>query len=445
MILDSQIPELRQFRRFEGRIQLEEDRSFGSLVIAGGNEALAVHRWFRYKESYSANLLYEVASLLASHLGRSFSLLDPFCGMGTSILSAQMLAACGYNIDAVGIEQNPFAAWAAQTKLNWHRVDTGLTGELLKCLRAPFRGVDLPVLSSISEGRCISRYMAKKIVAARNSISTRFSGATRDAMLLALAASIEPVSKVRKDGRALRIVKKNTPKFESIVLERWKAIKEDVDKLKTSESRILSGKQHVITGDGRTPTRTGVARNSVDLILTSPPYPNNIDYSEVYKLELWLLGFISDSNAFLNLRKSTFRSHPTCESVAPLPAAFLEAGEREDWGRILAALVRRSNAAGQGWRSRMIRGYFADLWTSLMEHFAVLKPGGFDVIVIGNSLHGSAEAPCLIPTDLVVTMMAMTLGFDLPRLVVARPLKRRLSGNHFLRESVIVLRKPHGN
>jgi DNA modification methylase len=29
-----------------------------------------------------------------------------------------------------------------------------------------------------------------------------------------------------------------------------------------------------------------------DLILTSPPYPNNIDYSEVYKLELWLLGFI---------------------------------------------------------------------------------------------------------------------------------------------------------
>ena len=200
----------------------------------------------------------------------------------------------------------------------------------------------------------------------------------------------------------------------------------------------------MITGDGRRPTSVGVLPNSIDLILTSPPYPNNIDYSEVYKLELWLLGFITDSQSFLNLRKSTFRSHPTCESEAALPTGFLEASTRGNWGRILSGLISRSNAAGQMWRSRVITGYFADLWTSIVEHFEVLRPGGYDVIVVGNSLHGSAGAPCLIPTDLVVAMMGLSLGFECNKVHVARPLKRRLSGNHFLRESVIILRQPNG-
>jgi hypothetical protein len=444
MILDSQIPELRLFRRFEGEIDLEQNRSFGPLVIASDNERLPVHRWFRYKESYSAQLLCQVVSLLHPQLGQKFSLLDPFCGMGTSILSAQTMSSQGYEIDALGIEQNPFAAWAAKTKLNWQDVDTGLTDQLSGCLSAPFRRVSLPRLSSISQGRCISRYIAKRIVAAREAISTRLSGATRDAMLLALAASIEPVSKIRKDGRALRIVSRHTPNFEGVVLRKWRDITEDVDGLRQGKTHMRGVTQRVIAGDGRRPISAGVVRNSIDLILTSPPYPNNIDYSEVYKLELWLLGFISDSHSFLNLRKSTFRSHPTCESEAALPAGFLEASKLEKWGRILSGLVSRSDAAGQMWRSRVITGYFADLWASMVEHFEVLRAGGHDVIVIGNSLHGSADAPCLIPTDLVVAMMGLSLGFECNKVHVARPLKRRLSGNHFLRESVIILRKPYG-
>ena len=32
--------------------------------------------------------------------------------------------------------------------------------------------------------------------------------------------------------------------------------------------------------------------------LLLPPYLNCIDYSEVYKLELWLMGFVSDQKRF---------------------------------------------------------------------------------------------------------------------------------------------------
>lgn len=63
------------------------------------------------------------------------------------------------------------------------------------------------------------------------------------------------------------------------------------------------------------------------------------------------------------------------------------------------------------------------------------------MFVVGNSLHGGAATPYLIPTDLLLGALAERLGFTIERTVAARSLKRRLSGNHFLRESIVVLRK----
>ena len=64
-------------------------------------------------------------------------------------------------------------------------------------------------------------------------------------------------------------------------------------------------------------------------------------------------------------------------------------------------------------------------------------------MVEANSLHGGAGRAYLIPTDLVLSQLAVHLGFELERLVVARNTRRRLSGNHFLRESIVALRKPY--
>ena len=114
--------------------------------------------------------------------------------------------------------------------------------------------------------------------------STPATTADRNALLLGLAASIEPLSKVRKDGRALRIVAKSPIDFEGTVRARWQEIAGDVSS--QSAAFKTKTKMTVVQGDGRRPIEAGVAANSVDLIVTSPPYPNNIDYTEVYKLEL---------------------------------------------------------------------------------------------------------------------------------------------------------------
>ena len=95
------------------------------------------------------------------------------------------------------------------------------------------------------------------------------------------------------------------------------------------------------------------------------------------------------------------------------------------------------------WRRKLVVGYFADIWKSLKQQYDCLKHGGRSFFVVGNSLHGSAQMAFLIPTDILCAVIADAIGFDVERIFIARNMKRRLSGNHFLRESVLVLKKPN--
>jgi hypothetical protein len=264
------------------------------------------------------------------------------------------------------------------------------------------------------------------------------SGTNGDALLLGVAAALEPLSKVRKDGRALRIVAKRRARVVDTLREKWAAIARDVRFM----HRAL-GQQpvpRVIRGDGRNPIEAGVKPASVDLILTSPPYPNTIDYTEVYKLELWLLGLVESTDEFLQLRRGTFRSHPTTLPADP-SEDFMCAIGRGRLRTILTPLLKRTSTSTHRWRHRLLVGYFSDTWDALSAHFQCLRKGGYAVYVVGNSLHGGISAPYLIPTDLILSLMAERLGFTVHKTLIARSLPRRLSGNHFLRDSVVILKK----
>jgi DNA modification methylase len=438
MIKDEDLPELDRFRAVERELPIRADASFGPLVVATDNEDFPIHRWFRLKESFSPDLLDTILTVLYPKRPATLSLLDTFAGVGTTLLSAQLLP--GIVITATGIERNPFIAFAAKAKLRWPEINPE---ELLDEGRRILDAADdsrsiLPSLSSIRTGRCITLYKSKKLIAIRDRIKIVKNAAIRDALLLGLAAAIEPTSKIRRDGRALRIIERQCARIAPTVTAQWNTIASDcaVVKARLPEPRMPL----LLEGDGRQPQQLGILPDSVDLVLTSPPYPNNIDYTEVYKLELWMLGFVTHATDFLNLRRQTFRSHPTCASPL-LSDDFVEAMATGELRNTLHPIFAR--AAEDPKRLRVFEGYFSDLWTALKNIYACLKPGGHTVLVVGNSLHGTNDGAYLLPTDLVIAQMATPLGFTVRDTIIARNLRRRLAGNHFLRESLVILQKPH--
>src|SRR5262245_18515306 len=102
MISKRQLPELRNYARVERRLPMRELHDFADLVVPNGNASRPGHRWFKYKEAFSASFVDTVFELLGMSTTRDVHLLDPYCGVGTTLLSSQLLSARGYRVTSVG-------------------------------------------------------------------------------------------------------------------------------------------------------------------------------------------------------------------------------------------------------------------------------------------------------------------------------------------------------
>lgn len=168
---------------------MQSTPSLGSLVVSSCNESVAVHRWFRYKEAYSAHLLETVLALVGAEARKRLVLVDPYCGVGTSLLSAQIVP--NRIRMAIGIERNPFVAFIARSKLSWRLISAGeisRLGETVLFSDCTVRQT-LPELSSIRSGRCISKHIAGRLLSIRESILDLPKSPTRDALMVGFRAS----------------------------------------------------------------------------------------------------------------------------------------------------------------------------------------------------------------------------------------------------------------
>ncbi len=74
--------------------------------------------------------------------------------------------------------------------------------------------------------------------------------------------------------------------------------------------------------------------------------------------------------------------------------------------------------------------------------YELRRPGDYCVCVVANSPHGTQQRRIPVAVDLFLTAIAESAGFEIERLLLARQLRRRDRLNRFLRETVIVLRRP---
>ncbi len=436
--------------RFEKSIICKNGQlnAFAHLPHFNGNKDQPIHRWFTYKEGFSSELLTWVCKATKKNLNDIESLLDPYLGVATSLLSAQLAYRGTHDLTLVGIERNPFAAFASRAKLKWQSYDPAkvesLIPKLVEAIRKRNLKFELVDLSTVQDQRIFNRRRLQDLLFARYIIGEMLSDSDEhDFFLLGWASSIETVSNVRKDGRALRIVdKEDRPPVHALLELRWREMLNDLRTASDSLKGVNRGSIHttVYEGDGRTLIALPEASQQFDLILYSPPYLNNIDYSEVYKLELWLMGLITSREEFKDLRLSTFRSHP---SVRFHDTDYVESLGQGGWPRKLVDAVINDLARDDDfrWRSRLIKAYADDMLVSLSSQFVRAKPGAHVVCVVGNSLHGKKESATPVATDLIIAALAQEVGFDIKRLQITRHTNRR-SREHPVRESIIIMQRP---
>lgn len=397
-----------------------------------------IYDWYVMPEAFSAPLVQEAICEFGVREGGT--VLDPFCGTGTTLVASRL---AGRN--AVGVEVNPFLAFASRVKSGIY--DSSLmrleVTHLLEAARDTFNRMetdgevqwtltgDLPQMPRLD--RWIARRVVWKVLALKRCIEECVSESVRDVPMLALASILRGASNMKLTPHAFgsREVKQDSPVL-TMFETRLQKMLADLEWL--DEQEVL-GTAHVIEGDIRNAATLSYLHEPADLAVTSPPYLNNLDYTMQTRLELFFLGFISDMEELKQLRKRMM--------ICDAKATYKDIG---DWKRVQDVASVENVAKeiddklgnrGWGWDyGLMTRQYFGGLLRAMESTREMLAPGASLLMVLGDSAHSGVH----VPVTTIAEELGLIAGFCKSEVRVLRT--RRSSSHGFsLNESAVVMRR----
>ena len=401
-----------------------KDEFFNKLVNFKKNKAYPKHSWFDYKHGYAEDLVR--ALIERNEPSRKLDVLDPFCGVGTTNLVAQAL---GYS--SIGFDVSPLAVLAAKTKTYKY------SDKELKKIELLTKAMNFSKAAEIPDSELIKRAYTEEnlriLMQIKWYIDEIDSQKIQDFFKIAYLSIVENSSNRKKDGNGLKIVK-NKPNIDNI---------KDIYKAKLesmfSELKELNHADQVSIYSGSI-INSGkmVKSDSVGITITSPPYANCFDYCEVYKLELWMGGFVKSYTDFAQYRNDAIRSHVN----AKFDHTIVSQNKDVD---LIAECISCFNI----WNKNipdMVRAYFDDMQKVIAEIYRVSQSGAKCYIVVANSCYRGI----LVPTDLLLAKIAEAQGFMVEPVIFARRIRTSsqqineiyVSFGMLMRESIVVLRKP---
>ncbi|MBX3587771.1 MAG: SAM-dependent methyltransferase [Ramlibacter sp.] len=394
----------------------------------------AFQRWFHFKEAFSPAFV----SAAISSLGyRPKHVTDPFGGSGTTAITAQLLA-----LDATTIEVNPFLADIIKAKVS------SLSAEALRRNAADFQARlarSRPSLSRLShlpatfiEAEDKERWIFPLAVAKRLSQYLTCIDAIEEPDVqrffrVVLGAVLVDCSNVYVNGKGRRYRagwQEHEPApamLDQLFGAQFNTAFEDVLRFEgRPRSRI-----DVIHGDAR--QALAAVTDTTDLVVFSPPYPNSFDYTDIYNVELWALGYLANKTDNVRLRNETLRSHVQIHRKYELPqhaSPLLDS--------TLTKLELQREQLWDGDIPNMVGAYFRDIETILVQCQRILAESGKVMMVVGDSRYASVR----IEVAAIIAQLAKSMGYSSVKTREVRQMRSsaQQGGRLQLAESIVELR-----
>jgi len=204
--------------------------------------------------------------------------------------------------------------------------------------------------------------------------------------------------------------------------------------------QLPDAKTRALLADARDPAGYLQPR-SISAVITSPPYPNEKDYTRTTRLESVLLGFIRDKPQLRALKQSLMRSNT--RGVYKDDGDDRGVADIAEIQELAAAIERRRQELGKtsGFErlyAKVTKLYFG----GMMRHFAGLrgrlKPGARLAYVVGDQ---ASYLRIKIKTGELLGQIAVTLGYELVGMELFRT-RLATATKEQLREEVLLLRWP---
>ncbi len=400
------------------------------------NKILPIHRWVPWIAGFSSDF---VRDALKSHLDSKGTVLDPFAGVGTTLVESVL---SGHN--TIGFEINPYAALACRVKLNAHLIDTSkLSSEIQRFQNFYKDAISTNYIprSTVPKGfktraEFYSPEVLHKVLITQDFMDTVADTNLRSLFKLIFAATMVSYSNYSYEPSLSRRVTSGKEEIQDFpvvqtILGKLAEVVKDVVWFqahlpdKQVETRIFD--------DSFFQCKTYLAPQSVDLIITSPPYLNNYHYNRNTRPQLYWLGYMEHPQDFKLLENSNFGKYwQTVREQDYLNLDFsLPDIDLEERLRTLRSLNPEKKVyGGNGW-ANYAASYFNDCYKFALGIHYALKPGGTALVVIGNSILQGLT----IPTDQYFGKIAESVGLELIKIDIPRTTR---VGNSIIQSSVRV-------
>jgi DNA modification methylase len=381
------------------------------------------------------------------------TVLDPFCGTGTTVAECKKLG-----VDYVGVEANPVACFAARVKTDWSPDPHGLIEHACKIAAEAQQSIeesgyaDDPVLifEDQTQGSLFSLHKESydllltnsispiplhKTLALLSSIYSNRDDRFYDHERLALAkAIVSPISNLQFGPEVGVGPQKGDAPVVSAWLDNIRCMAWDLEVV----AKTRQGSGTIIGADSRN-IATLLAPCSINAVITSPPYPNEKDYTRTTRLESVLLGFIKSKPDLQALKRGMVKSNTRGVYKTDTDDSWVE--EHPEVQRIAAQIEARRVDLGKtsGFErlySRVTKLYFGGMARHLADLRSVLKPGAQLAYVVGDQ---ASYLRVMIRTGELLADIAKSLGYEVIGIDLFRT-RLATATKEQLREEVVLLK-----
>lgn len=416
------------------RVKKSSKPKFNDTTVIS-NKLLPIHRWVPWIAGFSSSFVRDALQ----RYSRGGIVLDPFSGVGTTLLDAIVE---GRN--AIGFEINPYAALACRVKTSFGKIDVRELAKEIACFEAFYNQkiVSNYIPQSVAPKGFKTRHtfysetVLRKVLIIQDYISLIKDESIRDMFRLAFASnmitfsnySYEPSLSTRASAGRDDI---DDYPVGQLIIEKLCEMLADIKLVrKTSADKALHAE---VINDTFFNYQRYLQSESIELIITSPPYLNNYHYNRNTRPHLYWLDLAHSPKDFKKLEQENVGKYwQTVREKEKIELDFsLHNSDLNDKLEMLRALNKEKGIyGGKGW-ANYAATYFNDCYRFAEGMKFSLKTGGMALVVIGNSILQGI----MMATDQYFGQIAESVGLELIDIDIPR--KERV-GNSIIQSDVRV-------
>lgn len=298
----------------------------------------ATHCMYRYPGKF----IPQIPGFLIEKFSKRYDVvLDPFCGSGTTLVEANLLHRNSYGIDV-----NPIARLV--TKVKTRKISMS-NEELIRItnIKPDFDYEIAEECERFKYKYLFNRENLMQILKIKKEIYENYTGDVKDFLLVCLLSIVKSCANI--DESKARIIRKKKDKIDVFKIFK-KTVHENLRKLASLNTDVFA---EVL--DNENAKKISLDDNTIDLVVTSPPYLNALSYKKIHDIEMALLNEKFDEKDYIGVDKKVH--------------------EISDDGN-------KTGNKPKGLKLIAIENYFKDMEKAISEIYRVLKFDGVCCMVV---------------------------------------------------------------